>query len=364
MICYAIRFLFLFGIIASLASCQSDKHHEPVGKPPMIISPTETEADAGVFYCYVADYQNPDGSPAVAKYDSLPSWLAASADSVCGVPPIGAADTSFRLIVSAGRLADTQHVSVSLIRPILIYGDTRTNNDIHRQIAAKMLLQHPVVVFHTGDLISDGFNSSEWDTFNTITADLRATAEFFPALGNHENQSPLFFENFVLPGNEQWYSINRNKIHFVVLNSCVSTKAGTEQFSWLQSDLENIPDSIMFIVAVLHHPPYSTGPHAEDEMGLRQTIVPLFEQYGVDVVFTGHDHSYERSYCGGRYYIVTGGGGAPMYDQTRQHPCSQLFLKIHHYCRLSRFGDELRVRIYDGEQQVIDQFVVAKFKSQ
>ncbi|MCK4236104.1 MAG: metallophosphoesterase [Candidatus Krumholzibacteria bacterium] len=50
-----------------------------------------------------------------------------------------------------------------------------------------------------------------------------------------------------------------------------------------------------FIAAIFHHPPISTGPHTEDEMGLRKTIVPLFERYGVDVVFNGHDHIYERS---------------------------------------------------------------------
>jgi predicted phosphodiesterase len=349
-------------MVALLAACQSDKCHEPSRFPPRIISSAETEADAGVAFCYTADYERPGGSDATVQFDLLPSWLAASGDSVCGIPPIGAADTSFLVIVTDGRLADTQHVSVSLARPILIYGDTRTNHERHRKVMAKMLLYRPVVVFHTGDLVEDGFDSSEWDTFNNITADLRAGAEFFPALGNHENQSSLFFDNFDLPGNEQWYSVERNQIHFIVLNSCVATLAQSEQYQWLESDLANVPNSIKFIVAVFHHPPYSTGPHAEDEMGLRETIAPLFEQYHVDIVFNGHDHSYERSFCGERYYIVTGGGGAPMYPQIRHHPCSQLYLMKNHFCRLSRIGEELRVGVYDSNQRMIDQFVVTRTK--
>jgi hypothetical protein len=119
-----------------------------------------------------------------------------------------------------------------------------------------------------------------------------------------------------------------------------------------------VADSIKFIVVVLHHPPYSTGPHTEDEAGLRETVVPLFERYGVDMVFAGHDHSYERSFCGGRYYIVTGGGGAPLHDQLRQHPCSQIYLKKYEFCRLTRVGGELRVKVYDSDLNLIDQIEI------
>jgi hypothetical protein len=73
---------------------------------------------------------------------------------------------------------------------------------------------------------------------------------------------------------------------------------------------------------VLHEPPYSSGTHGSN-LEVRQALVPLFEQGGVDVVFAGHDHDYERtvplwqeqtaaSDQQGVIYIVSGGGGTPL----------------------------------------------------
>ncbi len=93
-------------------------------------------------------------------------------------------------------------------------------------------------------------------------------------------------------------------------------------------------------------------------MGLRQTFVPLFEQYSVDIVFNGHDHDYERSYCGGIYYFVAGGGGAPLRNQAREHPCSELFLKKYHYCKLSSINDSLIINVFDNNSFLIDRFAL------
>jgi 3',5'-cyclic AMP phosphodiesterase CpdA len=241
---------------------------------------------------------------------------------------------------------------------MIAYGDTRTGHSVHQSIVDSMMTFNPGVVFHSGDLVNNGNIAAEWDIFNNITRRMRSHAEFFPALGNHEHQSPLYFENFDLPNNEQWYSVDRYNTHFIILNSCVAVGDTSEQYRWLQEDLAAVDDSIKFIAAVFHHPPYSTGQHTEDEMGLRDSWVPLFEQYGVDVVFNGHDHDYERSYCGGIYYIVTGGGGAPLRDQAREHPCSQLFIKTYHFCKLVIVGEVMYVKVYDAGKNVIDEFKV------
>lgn len=347
-------------IIPLILSCQSEKTQGTGISPTRITSLSEASATGGVYFCYRVGFQAQNPQAATIQCDSLPYWLTANADSVYGVPPDVFSNTRFRVIVQEGRSADTLVVVVRVAPCIVVYGDSRSNHTVHRKIVALIMASKPKAVFHTGDLVENGFSASQWDSFNIITSNLRSASEFYPALGNHENQPPLFFSNFELPNNEQWYSVERNRIHFVVLNSNAATAAGSEQFAWLESDLAQIADSIKFIVAILHHPPYSTGPHVEDEKGLRETFVPLFERYGVDVVFTGHDHCYERSYCGGRYYIVTGGGGAPLYGQARQHPCSQLFLTKYHFCKLSIINDRLNVRVIDANLQLIDQFEVAR----
>ncbi|UCD63150.1 MAG: metallophosphoesterase, partial [Candidatus Zixiibacteriota bacterium] len=171
-----------------------------------------------------------------------------------------------------------------------------------------------------------------------------------------ELQSQLFFDNFELPNNEQWYSVVRNRVHFIILHSCVDIGETSEQYQWLVDDLSSVGDSVWFTAVVFHHPPYSTGAHVEDELGLRAILVPLFEQYGVDIVFNGHDHDYERSCCGDIFYIVTGGGGAPLRDQARDHACSQLFLMEYHFCKLSILPEGIFITVINDIGQVIDQY--------
>ena len=110
------------------------------------------------------------------------------------------------------------------------------------------------------------------------------------------------------------------------------------------------------LITVFHHPIYTVGRHEEDEKNLINTIVPLFEQYGVDIVFSGHNHSYERSVVNGITYVVTGGGGAPLYNQERESSYNVAFEKQHHFCLLEKTGDELTVTVYNVALDVIDNF--------
>ncbi len=329
-------------------------------EPPQITSPDTVEATGGVFFAYRAAYVDPDNFGDTVSFVGYPAWLTVEADSIFGTPPDGLADTAFTIVIYDGLTADTARVTIRMIPSMVVYGDTRSGHDIHRRIVDSLMTVKPSVVFHTGDLVSDGLLADDWAVFNDITDSMRAQAEFFPALGNHDRQSPLYFDNFDLPGNEEWYSVDRNYVHFICLNSCVETDTASVQYHWLEHDLASVPDSVRFIVAVFHHPPYSTSRHTEDEKGLRQTWVPLFEKYDVDAVFNGHDHCYERSYCGGIYYIVAGGGGAPLYDQARQHPCSQLFLKQYHFCKVSVVNDRMIVKVYGLDKNLIDQFEIDK----
>jgi predicted phosphodiesterase len=242
---------------------------------------------------------------------------------------------------------------------IVVYGDTRTNHEIHQLITDNISEFEPIAVFHTGDLVNDGTKKDEWDIFNTITSELFETTDFYPSLGNHEKNSDLYFENFDLPNNEIWYSVDYNDIHFIILDSNISLSIESEQYEWLDEDLQNtnIDD---FIISIFHHPPFSTGPHKEDEMNLRESIVPLFEEFDVDVVFNGHDHSYERSFYNDIYYIVAGGGGAPLREQERTSEYSQKFLKSYNFCVLEIINNELDVSVYNEENLLIDEFVVKK----
>ncbi len=268
-------------------------------------------------------------------------------------------DSLKKQITSLNQQVSSLNKELSLSRQkIVVYGDTRTGHEIHEKIVKLITAENPIAVFHTGDLVDDGTVADQWATFNQITNELVANTNFYPALGNHERDSQLFYSNFELPNNEQWYSVNSNGIHFIILDSNKSLAIGSSQYIWLENDLKNIGEKIKFTAVIFHHPPFNTGMHDEDEQGLKNSIVPLFEQYGVDVVFNGHDHNYERSLSNNIYYIVTGGGGAPLYEQKRESSASQKFVSTYHYCLLEILNNELIVSVFDLESKLIDKVTI------
>lgn len=140
-----------------------------------------------------------------------------------------------------------------------------------------------------------------------------AQTPVMPTIGNHdarEDGGAPYFKIFNLPvdgesggvpsGTESYYSFNYANIHFVSLDSEISNRSPTgAMYSWLMADLgANTQD---WTVVYFHHPPYSKGSHDSDQPGgamadMREHYTAVFEMYGVDLVFAGHSHSYERSF--------------------------------------------------------------------
>jgi predicted phosphodiesterase len=243
---------------------------------------------------------------------------------------------------------------------IIVYGDTRTNHNIHREIVNSIIKLKPIVVFHTGDLVSNGNNENQWNIFNDIVKDLLKTTKFYPALGNHEKNSHLYFDNFELPNNERWYAVDIGNIHFIILDTNPKIEKNSKQYKWLENDLKNIKPNIKYKIAIFHHPPFSSGPHREDEKDLRKSIVPLFEKYGLDIAFSGHDHVYERLFRNNIFYIVTGAGGAPLYEKKRDLPFSQKFISKYSFCCMYKKKNKLIVDVFDRKLKLIDTFYIKK----
>jgi len=78
----------------------------------------------------------------------------------------------------------------------------------------------------------------------------------------------------------------------------------------------------------------------------------------VDIVFSGHDHNYQRYYYNGIYYIISGGGGAPLYSRTSTLPYLEVFIYAYHFCVIyvSRF--RLYVKVINDNGKKIDCFEV------
>jgi predicted phosphodiesterase len=243
---------------------------------------------------------------------------------------------------------------------IVVYGDSRTDNITHEQIADAIIKIRPRVVFHTGDIVDSRQGISGWDTPMEIISKLRKRFEFFPAKGNTGDESPEFEKNFNLPNSGHWYSLDRQGIHFVVLDTNLPMDSASGQYKWLENDLKEARGKSNYIVAIFHHPVFNTGYHSEDVKGLKYTILPLFEKYGVNICFSGHDHHYERSKYHNIFYIVTGGGGAPLYGRRSKSHYSQFFIKEYHFCYINLDQGELVVTVYDINLNILDKFSVIK----
>jgi hypothetical protein len=158
---------------------------------------------------------------------------------------------------------------------------------------------------HCGDLVGDVNNPEEWDRFFEAARPVLSEVPIFPVLGNHEDNSPDYYDAF---GVSQWYSFDCGNAHFAMLDSNLSTAIQAE---WLADDLSGDTD---WKFAVFHHPPYSSASyHWGGWLDLRTTWEPAFIANGVNAVFNGHVHVYERYYENGIHYAVLGIGGGPCY---------------------------------------------------
>jgi predicted MPP superfamily phosphohydrolase len=244
-------------------------------------------------------------------------------------------------------------------RNIVIYGDSQHNPEAQRKLVQTILSFKPSIVFRVGDMVENGNDPVLWKSFDDIHGPLLKTTEYFPALGNHEFDSPLYFDKFRFLHNRRWYSVDRRGIHFIILDSNSRLDLESEQYKWLKSDLTAVKNTTKFVIVIFHHPIFDVGNrHKSDEKNLKPVLLPLFEKYGVSAVFSGHSHNYQRFKYNGIYFIVTGGGGSNLYNQSGTDPSLQRFSLTYHFCLLTPKDGFLRIRVIDIASNTIDDFKI------
>jgi hypothetical protein len=214
-----------------------------------------------------------------------------------------------------------------------VIGDAGTGNNNQRSVRDAFMNynanKHIDGWIWLGDNAYEGGSDSEYQSNvfsnNTYENELKKII-VWPALGNHDynnnipfSPDPAYFDIFSLPmsaeagglasGTEKYYSYNYGNIHFIVLDSYDESRSANGQMAqWLQTDLSL--NSLPWIVAYWHHPPYTKGSHDSDNgllydwelVEMRQNIIPILESGGVDLVLCGHSHAYERSFLIDSHY--------------------------------------------------------------
>lgn len=248
----------------------------------------------------------------------------------------------------------------------VVYGDSRSRHDVHRKVLEKILAAKPAFVVHTGDQVADGQNASQWPTFFEVTRELLRSTPFFPALGNHERNTPFWYQLFAKTSG--YYSFDWANAHFTILNSDVRNVTPPEaqeeywskQIAWLEEDLEKSRNADFHFV-VFHHPPYTAVQRRKEESArVAARLAPLLRKHKVDAVFGGHDHNYQHHLESGIHYVVTGGGGAPLYDVSAPIPGVTLKAEsIENYVLARMEGRTVRFEARALDGRLLDSFEIS-----
>jgi hypothetical protein len=261
----------------------------------------------------------------------------------------------------------------------VVMGDHRSQPDRWGAVATRILEAEPRARFAvgTGDYPSDGRHYGQWvEQFFEPGRALLAHLPLWPCIGNHERtrtregelrEEAPYFSLFDLPGNELWYRFDDGPVTCLVLDSNTSLADDSPQSLWLDEQLNSERQPFTFVF--LHHSPYSSGPHVRlDRDGRprewpvdhgRRYLAPKMATHDVDVVFSGHDHIYERSRKDGVVYLVTGGAGAPLYEvNSVPNPYQEVAVATYHYVTVDVTTDraEITARAVDGT--ILDHFEV------
>jgi hypothetical protein len=192
----------------------------------------------------------------------------------------------------------------------MVVGDTGTGSKQQYELAGVMQRYWQAFPFEFALLMGDNLYGSEKavdykkkfeDAYRPL---LDQKVKFYATLGNHDESNERFYEFFNMNG-EEYYNFKKGNVSFYSLNSNYMDK---KQLKWLEDKLA--ADMTTWKIAFFHHPPYSSGGKHGSETQLREVVEPLFLKYGVNVVFAGHEHFYERiKPQKGIYYFISGAGG-------------------------------------------------------
>jgi predicted MPP superfamily phosphohydrolase len=261
----------------------------------------------------------------------------------------------------------------------------RERNDKERKrIIDEITGREPAFVIHLGDLTTRGSSEKHWREFGEMHKEFREKKiPYFPILGNHEfygsHRKALqnYFERFPHLRQRRWYSFSWNNVAIIMVDSNFSTLTKDQieqQTRWYSDELEKFEESARtdFIIVCCHEPPFTNNRVVSPNKEVKLKFAGPFLRFRkTRLFFSGHGHSYERFQMGGKFFIVSGGGGGPrhkvMTDRRKQrHP--DLFpgpeLRFFHFCEIESRNDTLVFRVLrlesDGSFAAVDPLLIGR----
>jgi len=264
--------------------------------------------------------------------------------------------------------SDDQHEEWSF----MVLGDSGTGNQNQRNVRDEMVRafyrEHPQLLIHVGD-VHQGNGAAYDEIYFDIYEELLQQMPFFLAIGNHDtytdNAEP-FLQDFVTPLGDhpkgRYYAHRWGNVYFVNMDSNLPLGRGTAQYDFLIRTLTSeARDGADWTVLYFHHPPYSVfWPAWEGDLTVRRDLMPVFEQFGVDIVFNGHTHSYEYGAVNGVHYVISGGGGGNLDPFGRTFPHVAFAEAVHHFGMVHVRPESLSFEAISATGQLVHTFSIEK----
>lgn len=239
-----------------------------------------------------------------------------------------------------------------------VIGDSRDGQKVYAQFLEMILNRRPNFILHLGDMITRP-SEKEWKEFFELSKPI--DLPFFPVVGNHDvgdtlRGEEMYRKQFNLPEGKIYYSFRVGDALFVILDSEKGkAKILDEQWVWLEETLSSSREN--FKLVFLHRPLFlpmdslKLGKGMDKDPFARDRLHRLFLKTGVKAVFAGDDHRYDRREKNQILYIITGGGGAPIYALKDRGG-------YFHYVWISVRGERMEGEVIDLGGQVWDRFVI------
>ncbi|MBO8160105.1 MAG: metallophosphoesterase [Thermosipho sp. (in: Bacteria)] len=230
---------------------------------------------------------------------------------------------------------------------VAVYGDSRWGNRIHKKIVQKIQEYSPLAVVHLGDMVNRGDVFDEWQTFFEITEPLRQISYFQVVKGNHEKPDIYFRKYF---GVYNYYS-DFGDWRFIYLD----LETGIEKAISFLNQYHN-SKTIVF----MHFPVFTVGPYCENKFVLSlKKLHEVFKNNNIKLVFSAHEHNYQRFFVDGVVYVISGGAGAFLYGKKCENEHLIKFCKEHNFVILHFVENKIDIKAFSETGELLDEFIVS-----
>ena len=245
-----------------------------------------------------------------------------------------------------------------------IIGDSGTGASAQYKVAEQLIASRAKFpyefVLMMGDNLYSGSGEKDYKKkfelpYKTL---LDSGVKFYATLGNHDNANEKFYKPFNMNG-ERFYTFKpKPGVRIFSLDSNYMDKS---QVDWLHKELAASGSD--WKIVFFHHPLYSSGGTHGSDTKLREQLEPLFLKYGVDAVFSGHEHFYERiKPQKGIYYFVSGGAGKLREgDVGKSNMTAKAFDTGYHFMLVEVGKDVMNFQVITDQGKVADSGALPRF---